>query len=80
MHSLYNELADLAKDEKVKEKKEALSLLAKKTLELDKIWIDRLYIAQCAAAEGWRFANDVEFYQSGWIYPFPASSNLSSFS
>lgn len=55
------------KDEKISPKDAAIKMAdyAKRLLEVDAVLIEKLYIVQVASVEGWRFANDVDFYQSG---------------
>jgi hypothetical protein len=39
--------------------------ILKRLLEVDGFLIEKLYIVQVASVEGWKFANSVDFYQSG---------------
>lgn len=57
---------DIVKEEKKDAKwKEVVSSAIKKLFEVDEPLIKKLYIVQIASVEGWRFANSVDFYQSG---------------
>lgn len=64
-HAVINKMLEAAKDAKKESDKETFLSWAKDLLEADKFLIDKLYIVQIAAQDGWKLANQVKFLEAG---------------
>ena len=64
-HAVITKMMEASKCEKNTAIKSTVNAWVKEFLEADKFLIDKLFIVQIAAAEGWNLANKVNFLESG---------------